>query len=697
VTFLRYRANRLASCGSYSHDGRMSRWRPLAVVFIVLLTSLSVSVGEASASGSGTKMVRPAQLSAGKAPFGSRALGPVSPTRQISLRIVLPPSHETRLRQLLAALYDRASPRFHDWLRRGQFESEFGPSARTVTAVESWLKGVGLKSELSGPAVSIAAPAQQMAAALGTSFERYRSPSGQSGYLARRTPQVPVSLAHGQIAVILGLNTVATFKSPKFSKSAVAPTEKPSLGQVHDDGLTPCAAAKATAGSQYLTLDQVGAAYQFGSLLANGQNGHGKTVGVYELGNHFPSDIASYEKCFGLSNPVSTVKVDGGGISNGGDATIEADLDIETLATEAPGASIISYEGPGNSLAAAYDTWSVIVSDDAAQAISTSFGECEPQAESDGDITAYTPLFEQAAAQGQTITAATGDFGSTDCIVPGATGPTTEEVDFPGSDAWVTAVGGTTLSGTAPEVTWNDCQSDESDACAKTGQAGGGGSSRYVERPAYQPNVLSWARAQPCGLTCREVPDISANSGTRMVDFSNGSFGFSPGTSFAAPLMAALATDIDVGCTASVGFLNPMLYALYREGTYGTAFTDITQGNNDLTGANGGNYRALPGYDAATGIGSPLATGLSCPEITSVSPGASGNVTLVGLGLEKASITIGGHKARVTSATATHATVVLPSGRGQRTFKATSEVGAGNETSTFRIGAGTTSAIDPGN
>jgi len=260
------------------------------------------------------------------------------------------------------------------------------------------------------------------------------------------------------------------------------------------------------------------------------------------------------------------------------------------------------YEAPNNSLAAAYDTWNAIVSDDKAQAISSSWGECEAEEASNGDIAAYTPLFEQAAAQGQSITAATGDFGSTDCIVPGALGPTTKEVDFPASDAWVTAAGGTTLSAGQPEVTWNDCQS-KSHGCQ--GQAGGGGISRYAGRPSYQPNVVSWATVQPCGRTCREVPDLSTNSGTRMVYFSNGSWGYGPGTSFAAPLLAGLAADLDVGCTSSVGFLNPSLYALYGEGAYGTAFTDITKGNNDLTGTNEGNYQALPGYDAATGIGSP--------------------------------------------------------------------------------------------
>jgi subtilase family serine protease len=695
VKLSRHSGPRLAMSQS-SDEGPIRPSRVLVVVFLMLLASLPVAVGQASEGEAATKMVRPAQLSAGPAPFGSKALGSLPPTRQISLRIVMAPSHESQMHDLLTALYDRTSPRFHHWLARGQFESEFGPSTQTVSEVESWLKGVGLKSEFSGFAVATAAPARQMAAALGTSFEQFRSPSGQLGYLARRTPEIPASLSHGQISVILGLNTVANFNSPKFSPSASTPIQQTSLDQVHEDGLTACSEAKATAGDQYLTLDQVGAAYQLGTLLANGQNGHGKTVGLYELADHTPSDIDAYEQCFGLSNPVATVKVDGGGISHGGYGTIEADLDIDTVATEAPGASIISYEAPGNSLAAAYDTWGVIVSDDAAQAISTSNGECEPTAQRDGDITADTPLFEQAAAQGQTITAASADFGSTDCIVPGAKGKTTEEVDFPGSDAWVTAAGGTTLADNGSQVAWNDCQSDESLSCAKSGEAGGGGSSRFVERPPYQPNLLSWAKAQPCGHACREVPDISANSGTKMVYFSDGRFGFGPGTSFAAPLMAALATDIDVGCTASVGFLNPMLYALYREGTYGTAFTDITKGNIDLTGTTGGDYPALPGYDAATGIGTPLASGLSCPQITSVTPAASGDVTVTGLGLEKASIAIGGRVAQVVSANATHATVVVPAGQGKRTVTATSEVGAGNQTSTLTLGATTAGAAVPG-
>ena len=70
--------------------------------------------------------------------------------------------------------------------------------------------------------------------------------------------------------------------------------------------------------------------------------------------------------------------------------------------------------------------------------------------------------------------------------------------------------------------------------------------------------------------------------------------------------------------------MTPLLYDLYDAGSYGSAFDDITSGNNDLTGSNGGAFPATSGYDAATGIGSPLAAGLTCSSVSSVSAGYTG-------------------------------------------------------------------------
>ena len=189
------------------------------------------------------------------------------------------------------------------------------------------------------------------------------------------------SLASGHIAGIIGLNSLVMPQpeSAPATPSNPASTSARSAGTPtsHADGLTPCAAATSLASGQgWYTFDAEGSDYGMNSLLANGQNGTGETVGVYELAAHTPSDTSAYLSCFGLSNPVSTVNVDGGGVTGTG-GTFEANIDIEQVATQAPHASIISYEGAPTSGTSVYDLWNTIVSDDAAQVVSTSWGDCE--------------------------------------------------------------------------------------------------------------------------------------------------------------------------------------------------------------------------------------------------------------------------------------------------------------------------------
>ena len=94
------------------------------------------------------------------------------------------------------------------------------------------------------------------------------------------------------------------------------------------------------------------------------------------------------------------MSVDGGAAADTG-GTEEADLDAEQAMTQAPDASVASYEGP-NTVQGSYDVWNTIVSADVAQVISTSWGMCEPDAETSArKVGAYTALFERASAQGQ--------------------------------------------------------------------------------------------------------------------------------------------------------------------------------------------------------------------------------------------------------------------------------------------------------
>jgi hypothetical protein len=347
---------------------------------------------------------------------------------------------------------------------------------------------------------------------------------------------------------------------------------------------------------------------------------------------------------------------------------VEADADIEQAATQSPGAALISYQAP-NTDTGAYDDWDAIVTADAAPVVSTSWGLCEPLAVDNGEIPSYSTLFEQAATQGQTVLAASGDSGSEDCYP--SDDSTALKVDYPASDPWVTGVGGTDLFGPGDEVAWT---------------YGGGGISREFADPSWQPVDLSWPTSgNPCGQDCREVPDLSSNAGVGMVIYESGTWTVVGGTSLAAPLVAGLVADRDEGCTASTADLAPTLYAAAAQGLYGTALTDISSGDNDATDSYGGaDYQATTGYDPVTGLGTPLAAGLSCPEVTAVGAGLVGTqVTVNGLGLEHASISFGTVPALVNSATATSATVVVPAGSGSVTVHATSDLGTGTQTVPF--------------
>jgi subtilase family serine protease len=619
----------------------------------------------------------------------------VADSQSVELTFSIAPRDPAGVQALVNALYTPGSAEYHHWLAKGQFLQEFGPSRTTLESVESWLKERGLSNTTdAGFAIDATATAGQVEKALGVSLENYRTNSGVVGFRAAQAPLLPANLAAGTVTAVLGLDTLSQlqdFSAPlpnSKRSSSHASSRKSSFAKPDADGFNPCTDATTTAtNDDSYTLDTLGSDYQVGSLLSDSQNGTGQTVAVYELSPHSASDVAAYQTCFGLTNTVSTVEVDGGGTvdSNG---TAEADIDIEQVATQSPDSSIISYEGP-NSDTGAYDVWDSIVTADAAQVVSSSWGECEPYAQDAG--ASYSTLFSEAATQGQTVLVASGDSGSESCFQSDET-TTALEVGYPASDPHVTAVGGTTLSSSG-ETTWNYCD-DESggDECALYYGglgAGTGGLSRYEGKPGWQPTYFKWATTQPCGTVCRQVPDVSANAGAGMVVYVNGGWNAYIGTSLAAPFLAGIVADANTGCGTKAGLYAQSLYSLAAQSVYGTALNDVTSGNNDFTDTNKGAYAAGKGYDLATGLGSPRAQGLSCAEISSLSPtttAVGSDVQISGLGLEKATIDFGSQKAQVLSATATEATVVVPQGSGTVSVTASNIFGHGSAVGSFTYG-----------
>lgn len=205
----------------------------------------------------------------------------------------------------------------------------------------------------------------------------------------------------------------------------------------------------------------------------------------------------------------------------------------------------------------------------------------------------------------------------------------------PGTQPFVTGVGGTDLTaiGPAPEESvWDEHLNAQAELPEG---AGGGGISLFWKLPSYQaaPGVKNAdSSGAPCGNTsglCREVPDVSASADPAhgYVVFEQGSWTAIGGTSAAAPLWAAIVGLLDVqqGTLYKLGFVNPALYKLVSEGK--PIVNDVTVGNNDYTATNGGLYPATKGYDMATGLGTPIGTGLSFylgyeprPAVSSLAP-----------------------------------------------------------------------------
>ena len=611
-------------------------------------------VGAPGVATSSTNLVPDQRASTVAVPPAASPLGTLSGRVMLDLRITLAPRNPVALAAEMSALYDRSSPDYHHWLAVGEFDRRYGPSRAEVASSRAWLQARGLTdTRVSGFAIDVTASAAAASRAFGAKLESYRGRSGEVGYSLTTAPLVPAGLAAGTVQSIIGLNSL---EAPVPQGAGVGPA----TGS--------CAPANGMTDFEEFTYPQIEHDYGIDKLVAAGQDGAGQTVALYELEGH-DAGVAAYDSCFGLSPTITTRAVDGGGSQqNGGDD--EADADIEAVAAAAPAADIESYEAP-NTGADAYDEWAAIAADDNAQVVSVSWATCEAYAPGGP----YDTLLEQAAAQGQSVQVASGDWGAQGCLYtdPSATTPA---VEYPASSPYVTAVGGTTLAVDGSEAAWNWCRHYVAPTGCEVG-AGGGGISSYEKAQAPQEAVT--------GVAARQVPDISANAGTAMVVNVDGAWDQLAGTSLATPIVASLIADRNDGCTTKTGLFTSALYTA-ASSLYGTGLDDVTTGDIDLTGTNGGAYVAGVGYDLATGLGTPLATGLTCADVTGASATTSpagSHLTLSGFGLEGATVHFGTVVAAVVSSTATSATVTVPAGTGTVAISATSALGAGDDSVSF--------------
>lgn len=576
-------------------------------------------------------------------PRSALAIGRPAPRAHLHVTFTLATRDPRALSAYARAVSTPGSSLYRHFLTPAQFGSRFGAPAAQITRVRGWLRDRGLRPgpvSDGGLSIPVSATVGALERGLRIPLRRLRLAHGRTALAAGAAPTVPAGVASA-VQSVIGLDTVAgrrplLARAPGALSPAGPPVRAAAAPNVATGGPQACAAARQTASAQGAhTADQIASAYGFAGPYQAGDRGAGTTVAMYELEPVSPGDLATYQSCYGTATPLSYVPVDGGAGSGAGSG--EAALDIENFIGLAPAANVIVYQGPnsnsGNPGAGPYDTFSAIVNQDRAKVVSVSWGECEA-ALGITDAQAENALFEQAAAQGQTVVAAAGDSGSEDCNTGGTLPQTQLAVDDPSSQPLVTAVGGTTLSSLGPrpvESVWND-GGNATGSLLQPG-AGGGGISNLWTMPAGQRNaapglnvLAAGATGNQCGSPggyCRQTPDVAAeaNPATGYVIYYNGA-GSSPGqpagwqaiggTSGAAPVWAALIALADSSPACGQAPLGDTIPALYRAASadYRGAFNDVQTGNNDFTGSNGGRFPAGPGYDDGSGLGTPNAAAL---------------------------------------------------------------------------------------
>ena len=621
-------------------------------------------------------------------------LGPASPEtvlQGMSLRFTPSPAQQAALDQLLADQQNPASPRFHQWLTPLQYAAQFGLSGNDIATVTAWLASQGFTVTgvaNGGSFITFDGTVAQAQSAFATSIHSL-SVNGEPHFANITEPSVPSALA----AVVGAITGMHDFRArPHLRASIVKPNFTSSLS-----------------GNHFLAPGDLYTIYDMQPLLTAGIKGAGIGTGtncksvpsgttcgdiaVMGAVDISPSDIANFRSAAGLSatNLPTTVHegADPGSARNCSPATNsncpspnqadldEASIDLEWAGAMAPSANVLFVNAinvlPGG---VGEDAITQAIDQNLAPILSVSYGECEAGWGS-SLLTSTNTLFKQANAQGQTILAAAGDEGATDCDPQSVSAASQGlAVDYPGSSPYVTSMGGTMFSGDAeatctsgpcngttasvyaatpywsgtpgsidvvssalsyiPEAPWSDLSSG-------VFGGGGGGASAFFPKPAWQ--VETGASGMTTSVSydgARDVPDISLDASDLHDPFLfcvNGSCGngfrvasgtnasdLTPagGTSFDSQIFGGMLALVEQKAGSRLGNINPTLYALGNKAAYynptgSSVFHDVTSGSNAMPCVAGTvecpSSLSL-GYTAATGY--DLATGWGSVDLNNL-------------------------------------------------------------------------------
>ena len=485
----------------------------------------------------------------------------------VSILISLNLRHQAALSSLIRAQSTPGSPLYHEWLSPAKFDSMFSPSPGEISAVSGYLESSGITvRHVSADRILIDATATpaELHSAFGVTIYSFVM-NGRAYYSAKGAVFLPPGIA-SVVSGIQGLQDYLLAAHPMLGASSrLSSPYSPPTGPDPTPPYNP------------VTIHE---AYNFTQAYSHGYSGSGTSISIitaYALDN---ATVQTFDSTFGIVPHRINVLQPTGSTSH---LNLETTLDTEWMTATAPNSTINVVEGVNPQLGTFTQLFSYVVNRNLSSVMTTSWGTPESGTPS-STMNTDNSIFKQAAAQGITIFAASGDFGAYD----NTSSPTP---DFPASSPYVTGVGGTWLNLTktgggitiSSETGWN--------------KSGGGVSSMFT-KPYWQvgPGV-------PQGGG-RDVPDVSfsAKPSAGYFVYYNSSWIEAGGTSFGAPIWGGIMSLENqfryVKGEPAMGFANPSLYRILNSSNYSVAFHDVTSGYN-------GYYYAGPGYDMVTGIGTP--------------------------------------------------------------------------------------------
>ena len=593
------------------------------------------------------------------------------PMEHVQLLLRRPAERQAAFDAAVEALHTPGSSSYHKWLTPSVIGAEFGLSDADVYSLTSYLESEGFTVNFVSPGnnlIDFTGTAAQIEHSFQTQIHNVQLVNGELRYAALQPAAIPTALA----PAVVGFVSLGNAERPRPLLRKPLPAQQTAAMLAHTSRALP----QNTETIDNTTYYDVGpqdfyTIYNETPLLTASSpiNGNGQTIALLEETDINTGDVTHFRMTFNvLPNAPSLTVLHGSGAVTCGDPGIlnsanddeegEAVLDTEWAGAVAPAATLLFVScASTRTTAGIFLSAETVIYNNLAGTMSLSYGEYEGGAGSENAMA--NDLWEQAAAQGETVVVSSGDSGSdaedqdakfaTHGLNVSGFSSTPYNVSAGGTDFQDTYNGGlgdtayqvstfwsapngagdSSAKGYVPETTWNDTCAGSLASYYVTGSTtptafcdtktgytdflatggGSGGISTINARPSFQNATVYGLPATPA---FRLLPDISlfASNGFwgHLLDYyesdvSTTALQFAGGTSFVAPQLAGIFALVDESTLERQGQADYVLYPMAGI-EYGTTTATGACNGSGATGT--GTTSALPAsscifHDVETG------------------------------------------------------------------------------------------------